>query len=266
MKRGFTLIELLVVIAIIAILAGLLLPTLAKAKAQAKFVQCLNNERQLALTWHLYSGDNDERLVSNGQPNQGGDVNNKCWVQGAFVYLPDATNQNLLINPNYALFGNYLKKPEIYVCPADRQTVTEGAASGQKARSYSLNGFLGWAGKWEDRQAPLGSFTVFSKTSQLSSPSPANLFTFMDVHPDSICRPFFGVYMGPGPEQFYNFPATYHSGRAGAAFADGHVERHKWTDPRTLSGKSFDYHGHVDRSEGNADIVWLREHTTVKAN
>src|SRR6185437_16757024 len=87
-KRGFTLIELLVVIALIAILAGLLLPALAKAQANAQKVYCLNNQKQLQLAWHMYAGDHNDSLAPNAWEAgaNGLSPQTASWVAGTMCY------------------------------------------------------------------------------------------------------------------------------------------------------------------------------------
>jgi len=78
---GFTLVELLVVIAVIAILAGLLLPALAKSKMRAQAAFCMNNTRQLAFAWLMYADDNNDRLAY----NFGGDAAQKSFRRKAIA-------------------------------------------------------------------------------------------------------------------------------------------------------------------------------------
>jgi prepilin-type N-terminal cleavage/methylation domain-containing protein len=256
--RGFTLIELLIVIAIIAILAALLLPTLARAKAAGKRVQCINNEKQLATAWVMYTGDNNDWIVANGH-NDPPTIANPLWVQGAFYNPADNTNYAYILDSRFALFGNYLQTTKVYHCPTDREMVKLSGQLYPRLRSYSLNSYAGWTGS-DPRLS--SSYKVFRKQSEVGRVNmPSGVFLFLDVNPDSICWPYFGIYMDR--DSFFNFPNSSHSRGGVVSFADAHVEYHRWRDQRTITAYSTDYHRHDDYSPGNKDLVWLRDRTTV---
>ena len=256
---GFTLIELLVVIAIIGILASLLLPALAKAKAHGYRIACVNNLHQLSLIAQVYAGDNADQLVLNGSADSG-----PTWVSGSFRQTPaDATNTALLLDPRRSLFAPYLNSLRLYKCPADHTPGTSARRADQRVRSYAMNSYMGWAGPAFKNAPDERRYRVFHRANDLNDP--AGLMLFVDVNPNSICRPCFGVLMDGGAQtRFLHLPASHHSRSGVISFADGHAESHRWRDDRTIQPRLTDYHDHNDLSPGNADVVWLREHATSR--
>ena len=267
-KGGFTLIELLVVIAIIAILASLLLPVLASAKSQAWRIQCVNNERQLILTWVLYAGDYHDTFALNG-----GDVNVNSaqahlWAYGGNHGDPDTlTNVLYLTDKRYALFSPLLQATQVYKCPADRSTwpVKSGSKLVTELRSYSMNSYFGIPSASSAPPPVLLSPSVrmYLKASDIAVDAPADRFVFMDVNPASICTPAFGVDMSLST--FIHYPSDLHRGRGVIGFADSHVEAHKWLDGRTRIGipPGSNYIPHNNSSPNNQDLLWITKHAST---
>ena len=251
-RSAFTLIELLVVIAVIAILAGLLLPALAKAKASARRIECLSRMKQWSLAFLSYTQDNEDWIPREGF-HEGGDTFRNNWAQ-----VQDRRSQNVWYNT----LSNEVGRPPAssYVLPRDW------------AAFYERNSFFHCPSAPLPKDAgrsPMALFSIAMNSKLIESPladpsvstikfsrirmhgqTPLFLDNLLDGEKpvtESQARDFLGQ-----PASYANRFAGVRHGRTGnLGFADGHAEPMAGNKVVETQGRNAGY-----AIEPPVDVIW----------
>jgi len=269
---AFTLIELLVVIAIIAVLAALLLPALSKARHSAWTAACLSNKRQLGIACQVYADDHQGYLVLNGRrpPNT---INNVCHMQAWWTTGGDYQTNELHLTGDKVLIAPYLGRTAVpFKCPADNYYSPEQRPYGKLYRrlSIGMNRFMGDGHETEllTPKAELSTVVLYRKQADFRGLAASELWSIIDVHPDSMRRMYFDMSADVSEEAiravyWSTFPSSLHQGGAAVLFGDGHAINHRWVVSSTRRPVLYETFGGNEYRETDArDIRWLRLRST----
>lgn len=256
-NKAFTIVDLTVLLAVVALLAAMLLPALNKTRVQAETSQCLNNVKQLAGCWTMYTHENQGKLPPNYLASP------KAWVNHNVATPYGATNESAI---RAGVLFSYNHSLSIYKCPGAK-TLPEGIRSipsstqTRLVRNYSIQGRMGGANPLQASMHGVADtswvlttkYPQYQNISEIKFPSPAEATVFVDESNETIDDGFFAVNYN-FPQEWQNTPGIRHGQGTTFSFADGHAEYWRWR------GMKRDYPlGYLSSDEfQQADLIRLK--------
>jgi prepilin-type processing-associated H-X9-DG protein len=249
-------VELLVVMTMVAVLAATALSAFGKSKGNRGRGQCLSNCKQLINGYRMYAQDNDDYALGawpspNGVP---------AWCSGWLGGPPDAIDLRVITNsPTYP----YIQSVDAFRCPDDESAFLMRGRLYPRNRSYSVNGFMGYASPFVQANCP--PYKPVIKLGEVAGPGPSSIYVLIEEHANSINDSHFLPFrnLKAYDPRWLDAPTGRHHNSAAIAFADGHVRMHRWQDsdltpellgppvPNALSPLA---------SPGPCDFEWFTDH------
>ena len=243
----------------------------------------MNNTHQILIAWHMYAEDFNDYLPGNDFPfttliSSISPVEARGnWAPGSMI-TADIQNIVSLRDPRISQLMTYMKDVTLFKCAADKTRMVRSMSMNSAVGTrwcYSESGYIppggmprgsaplqgGWlpGGTYNAAQT---AWRTYNKLSTISLPAPAKLWVLMDEHTDSINDSSMATPAVPG--WLVDYPASYHNGAGGVAFADGHSEIHKWKHPDTkppVTGVPNSVR--TKASPNNPDTEWLAERSSA---
>jgi prepilin-type N-terminal cleavage/methylation domain-containing protein/prepilin-type processing-associated H-X9-DG protein len=266
-KRAFTLIELLVVIAIIALLIAIIIPALKNAKRLATSAACLADQHGLVTGWRMYADDNDGKICDADTVN----TTSATWAHppltenGTYV---GGGGQDVTLEDRFrgiragALF-DYIGTVKAYHCPNDNR-INRGTNLGtsdayKMYRSYGIQGGLNGEEVYHSSEG-------ICPTNVAQLKAAGNIYVFVEEYYDGLYANYNGgswqIDRDDNGESWWNIMAIWHNESSTLSFADGHAERVRWHDPRTI--EYAESRGSIDSTQpGNPDLKFMIKNYAV---
>jgi type II secretory pathway pseudopilin PulG len=243
---AFTIVELLVVIAVLAILVAMLLPALGLARERAQLADCSGQMRQLALGWSMFPSDHNGWIMHGMPRNKDEVVGNPPFPVGEYAFVLRGDGDDKI---EKGVLYPYVLNTDVFVCPSEEAGL-QNPPDRLSDRSYSIIKPM-WGEQWDPPNNVIGFARMYEQIA-----TPARQLVWMEENDYRSNWNVGSWILGPN-YNWVDYVAIFHDTFDNLGFADGHIERREWIDPRTIEQSRLQIFGQTH--PGSKDWEFMNE-------